>query len=191
MQPVTPQQRFAALDRRHSEQVFRHDSPYQAKDWPTPSSNQTGNSPHTTSPASYAAMVQAASTSQSPSLGRGKSKESSARPTPMLSIHEGQDGGIEDPIFVNDSLSALMAQLQEENRDLRRQIEARRRRRQMQAQSFSQPFAQPFAQSFTPPQWRQAALHPLQTAPLPLPSQSPLSAGEVPGSCPTKLVYLP
>ena len=191
-QPATPQQRFVALDRRHSEQMIRQDSPYQASSWPPTSSIQAGNSPFTARSMPFAEVVQATSASQSPSLGRGKGKESSAQHAPQLSLHENPNSRIEDAIPVSDSLSALMAQLQEENRDLRREIEARRHRHQkQQAQSFTQPFAQPFAQPFTPPQWHHTPLHSLQTTPLPIPTQSPISIGDVPGSCPTKLVYLP
>ncbi|CDW98478.1 hypothetical protein [Sporisorium scitamineum] len=187
-QLFTPQSRAAALDRRHSYQVFKPESSFQAPRWPLSFHEQAEGGASAASLYAHAVSARTASTSRSHSSAMGKGRESSTQHMPAPLSQESQKTRSEEIFPVNDSLSMLMAQLEEDNRNLRRQIDARRSRRQIQAPVFAQPFAQPFTQ----PQWSPAPTQSLQGAQMSYPpSYSPLSEEAMPGSCPTRLMYLP
>ncbi|CBQ70004.1 conserved hypothetical protein [Sporisorium reilianum SRZ2] len=168
-QLYTPQSRTVALDRRHSYHAFKQDHSFQAPVWPLQFSSHTNSTASAATLFTYPSVPQAAPSSQSQASTLDKGRDSNTQPTPAPLLQESQNTRLDDTIPVNDSLSMLMARLAEENRNLRRQIDARRRRRHMMQ---APPAAQPFAQ----PQWGAPPTQPLQG---------------MPGSCPTRLAYLP
>lgn len=184
---MSPQSRGAGLDRRHSYQAFKQDHSFHAPFGAVPFPNQAA-ADDAASAASYfrqpgAAQTTSANQQHSPTYGKGR--EGSTQPTPESPLPDSQNSRMEGSLPVNDSLSMLMAQLEQENRNLQRQIDARRRRRQMQAQPFVHPFTQP--------QWGATPTQPFQSHHSSFPALSPSAflGDTVPGSCPTRLQYLP